>query len=151
MKRHALQQFLPMLVLASIPCLGLAGCARHELPSVLDRTAATGAVKADHAAEKAAIQEALHRQFEAGRQDPGEEQAVEVSQLSLDSGYALVTWEHEKKGGQALLYSRAGAWTVLESKPGWLGFKGIRKEVPGDVAKRLLDEIDPNWPSYETY
>jgi len=151
MKRHALQRFLLVLALVSIPGLWLAGCGRQELPPVLEGAVATSTVRMDHPAEKPAIEQTLHRHFEAGSQVPGAEQAVSVFQIAIDSGYALVTWEHEGKGGQALLHSEAGTWTVLESKAGWLGFKGIRKEAPGDVAKRLLDEIDPNWPSYETY
>ena len=150
MRRHALQPFLPLLVLASIPCLWLAGCARQE-PS----TAVAAAVRiapAERSADKAAIRLALHRHLEAASQGSAEEQNVNLSQVSINADYALVTWEHERKGGQAVLHRQAGAWTVLDYGAGWLGLHRIcQHRVPAAVAKRLLDEIDPNWPSYETY
>jgi len=50
------------------------------------------------------------------------------------------------------LHRQAGAWTVLDYGAAWLGLHRIcQHRVPATVAKRLLDEIDPNWPSYETY
>jgi hypothetical protein len=150
MRRHALQQVLPLLVLASVPCLWLAGCTRQELSPAV--AAAVRTTPAERSADTAAIRLALHRHFEAGDQGSAEEQNVDLSQVSIDSDYALVTWEHEKQGGQAVLHRQAGAWTVLDSEPGWLGLhKVCRHHVSAVVAKRLLDEIDPNWPSYETY
>jgi hypothetical protein len=33
-----------------------------------------------------------------------------------------------------------------------MGLQGLGKEnVPAETAQRLLDEIDSNWPSYETF
>ncbi|MEO8198081.1 MAG: hypothetical protein ABI689_15290 [Thermoanaerobaculia bacterium] len=76
---------------------------------------------------------------------------LEMAQVGVDSGYALVTWAHEKVAGQAVLRKQAGAWEVLECSDGWLGLRGICKEqVPTEVAKRLLDQVDPRWSSYET-
>jgi hypothetical protein len=151
MRRHDLQRFLPALVLVSLSCLWLAGCARQEIPLPVDKPPASAA-RADRAAEEAAIRQALHRYLEATGQGSAEEQNVDLAQVSIDSGYALVTWKHEREGGQAVLQSQAGGWKVLDCGPGWLGLEGVCKDhVPVEVAKRLLDEIDPNWPSYETF
>ncbi len=50
-----------------------------------------------------------------------------------------------------MLRKENGAWQVVECSDGWLGLRGVcRSQVPTDVAQRLLDQIDPQWRSYET-
>lgn len=100
-------------------------------------------------AEAPAIRQALHAYLDHNA--AGRAIDLEVAQVGVDSGYALVTWAHEKEAGQAVLRKVDGAWTVLECSDGWLGLRGIcRQQVPTEVAKRLLDQIDPKWGSYET-
>ena len=44
------------------------------------------------------------------------------------------------------------AWTVLAHDKGWMGIKALSREgVPDEVARRLMDQIDPNWASYEVF
>jgi hypothetical protein len=148
MRRQALQKMFLSLALVILSSLWWAGCTRQGAPP----TAAPQAAALDRSAEQAAIRQNLHQYLEANGQGGGPEKNVELSQVAIDSGYALVTWAHEGRGGQAVLRNEAGTWKVLEYSPGWLGLKGVSKEnVPVEVAKRLLDGIDPNWPSYETY
>ena len=98
-------------------------------------------------AEEAAVRQALHLYVDHGKAAPID---LDVAQIAIDSGYALVTWTHGDQGGQALLRKEGAAWRVLECGPGWLGLRGVCGErVPDEVAKRLLDRIDPNWASYE--
>lgn len=100
-------------------------------------------------AEAPAIREALHAHL--GRNTPGRAIDLEVAQVGVDSGYALVTWAHEKQAGQAVLRKVDGVWTVLECSDGWLGLRGVcAQQVPEPVAQRLLDQVDPKWGSYET-
>jgi hypothetical protein len=137
-----------VLFVVSLSTLGLAGCARQEAPP----TPAASVAPAEQAADKAAIRQVLHGYMEAKGLGSAPEENVRLAQVSIDSGYALVSWTHEGEGGQAVLQQRAGAWQVMECGSGWLGLQGVCKEdVPVEVAKRLLDQIDPNWPAYETY
>lgn len=100
-------------------------------------------------AEAPAIRQALHAYLD--RDAAGREVDLEVAQVGVDSGYALVTWAHEKKAGQAVLRKVEGVWTVLECSDGWLGLRGVcEQQVPQPVAQRLLDQVDPKWGSYET-
>jgi hypothetical protein len=99
--------------------------------------------------EAPAIRQALHAYLDHNA--VGRAIDLEVAQVGVDSGYALVTWAHEKQAGQAVLRKADGVWTVLECSDGWLGLRGIcREQVPAEVAKRLLDQVDPKWGSYET-
>jgi hypothetical protein len=99
--------------------------------------------------EGPAIRQALHEFID--RTPGARPMDLEVAQVGVDSGYALVTWMHEKEAGQALLRKQAGVWIVVECGAGWLGLRGICKEqVPTDVAQRLLQQVDPKWGSYET-
>lgn len=152
MRKHAPQLFLPALVLVSLSCLWLVACDRQEVSPIVDRALGASAAPAGRTAEEAAIGQALHRYLKATGQGSAQEQNVDLAQVSIDSGYALVTWEHGRQGGQAVLQHQAGAWTVLDCGPGWLGIHRMGKDhVPAEVAKRLLDEMDPNWPSYESF
>ena len=100
------------------------------------------------AAEVAAVRQALHRYV--GSTDLEAPVDVELAQVAIDSDYALVSWLHEGEGGQAVLHKAGGVWVVMECGPGWLGLRGVCQEkVPVEVSKRLLDGLDPNWPSYE--
>lgn len=100
-------------------------------------------------AEAPAIRQALHAYLD--RDAAGREVDLEVAQVGIDSGYALVTWAHEKQAGQAVLRKVDGIWTVLECSDGWLGLRGVcEQQVPQPVAQRLLDQVDPKWGSYET-
>jgi hypothetical protein len=82
---------------------------------------------------------------------------VKLEQIALDSVYALATWTRGNTGtgdtgGQALLRWEEGSWKVLINEPGWLGARRLAQEgVPDVVCKSLLDQIDPNWPSYEKF
>ena len=127
-------------VVAVVVALGLSAC---KAPPPVDTTA----VSAE--AEGAAIRQALHDFID---RTPGAKPFdLEVAQVGVDSGYALVTWAHDKEAGQAVLRKHNGAWTVIDCEAGWLGLRGVCKEqVPEDVAQRLLDQIDPKWGSYET-
>ncbi len=127
--------------LAVLLALGLVAC-KAPAPARADNA------PMNPATEKAAIRLVLHDFLE---RTPGAQPVdVEVAQVGVDSGYALVTWTHDKEAGQAVLRKQSGAWTVIESGVGWLGLRGVSAEqVPADVAKRLLDQIDPKWGSYE--
>lgn len=103
------------------------------------------------ALHKAAIQQALLHDTLEGAGEPAPE-PVKLEQIALDSVYALATWTQGEGGGQALLRWEEGSWKVLINEPGWLGLRRLGQEgVPGIVCKSLLDQIDPNWPSYETF
>ncbi|MFY9823322.1 MAG: hypothetical protein WAM82_18210 [Thermoanaerobaculia bacterium] len=142
--------------LGVLVCLGLFGvwfvaCARQEAPPrAAQKAPQASAAPANRAAEEAAIRQALHRYVDQG--DSTGKTGVDLAQISIDSGYALVSWMHGEKGGQAVLRKEGGVWKVKECGPGWLGLRGVCKEqVPVEVAKRLLNDLDPNWPGYETY
>lgn len=140
MRRKTAHAAVAALVLAALAAL--AACARQ--------TPQASTTPLNRAAEESAIRGALHRHVE---RSPGvAPMDLQVAQIGIDSGYALVTWMHEERGGQAVLRKEAGQWQVLECRSGWLGVRGVfRQRVPDDVAKRLLDQVDPNWPSYEPY
>ena len=129
---------------AAIPALLTLSLAACKAPPPPVDTSATSA-----AVEGPAIRQALHEFID---RTPGARPIdLEVAQVGVDSGYALVTWMHEKEAGQALLRKQAGVWIVVECEAGWLGLRGICKEqVPTDVAQRLLQQVDPKWGSYET-
>lgn len=130
-----------------VPFLVLAGCN----PSV--RTADMASPVPPSAVHKAAIQQALLHDTHHGE---GQPEPVELEQIALDSVYALATWTRGstggETGGQALLRWEEGSWKVLINEPGWLGVRRLVQEgVPDVVCKSLLDQIDPNWPSYEAF
>jgi len=123
--------------------LALAGCN----PSV--RTADTA--KPVHPTElyRTAIQQALLQDTYPGAGDP---EPVKLEQIAIDSTYALATWTRGETGGQALLRWEEGSWKVLINEPGWLGLRRLVKEgVPEVTCRSLLEQIDPNWPSYERF
>lgn len=134
-----------------IPLL-LAGCN----PSV--RTADTASPVAPNDLYRAAIQQALLHDMQEGEGNP---EPIKLEQIALDSVYALATWTRGNTGdtgdagdtgGQALLRWEEGSWKVLINEPGWLGLRRLLREgVPEVVCKSLLDQIDPNWPSYEVF
>lgn len=131
-----------LLALCALPALGALSCKAPSPPAV-DRSATSVVTEAP------AIRQALHDYID---RTPGAKPVdLEVAQVGVDSGYALVTWAHAKDAGQAVLRKQNGVWEVIECESGWLGLRGICKEqVPTDVAQRLLDQIDPKWGSYET-
>ena len=126
-----------------VPLLLLAACN----PSV--RTADTAQPVPPSALHRAAIQQALLHDTQEGE---GQPEPVKLEQIALDSIYALATWTRGEAGGQALLRWEEGSWKVLINEPGWLGLRRLSREgVPEVVCKSLLDQIDPNWPSYEVF
>lgn len=142
MRRETAHAAVAALALAALAALGLATCARQTPPM--------STTPIDRAAEATAIRRALHDHVE--RSPDVAPIDLQVAQIGIDSGYALVTWMHGERGGQAVLRKEAGQWQVLECGSGWLGVRGVfRQRIPDDVAKRLLDQVDPNWPSYEPY
>jgi hypothetical protein len=151
MRRNALQLVFTALAVALLAGLWLASGNRQETAGATAETT-VNAARMDRTVETSAIRQALHRYVEEHGQAATPEADVDLAQVSIDADYALVIWTHEGDGGHAVLQQQAGVWNVKESGPGWLGFRGVCKEgVPDVVAKRLLDAIDPNWPSYETF
>ena len=126
--------------------LSLAACN----PSV--RTADMASPVPPSALHKAAIQQAL---LHDTQEDEGQPEPIKLEQIALDSVYALATWTRGNTGdtgGQALLRWEEGSWKVLINEPGWLGLRRLLKEgVPDVVCRSLLEQIDPNWASYETF
>lgn len=140
MRKEAAHAAIAALALAALAALGLAACVRQTPPM--------STTPIEPAAEATAIRRALHNHVE--RSPDVAPIDLQVAQIGIDSGYALVTWMHEERGGQAVLRKEAGQWQVLECGSGWLGVRGMfRQRVPDGVAKRLLDQVDPNWASYE--
>ncbi len=130
-------------ILASLAALCLAGCTQSA------RTADMINPVPPSALHKAAIQQALLHDMYDGNGVP---EPVKLEQIALDSVYALATWTRGETGGQALLRWEEGSWKVLINEPGWLGVRRLVAEgVPDVVCKSLLDQIDPNWPSYEQF
>ncbi|MEA2559797.1 MAG: hypothetical protein QOH06_1301 [Acidobacteriota bacterium] len=130
-------------VLVSLAALGLAGCTQSA------RTADMINPVPPSALHKAAIQQALlHDTYEG----TGVPEPIKLEQIALDSVYALATWTRGETGGQALLRWEEGSWKVLINEPGWLGLRRLSQEgVPDVVCRSLLEQIDPNWASYETF
>jgi hypothetical protein len=145
--KHA--RFLLISVLTLILLLSVAGCARHQQePTALPRAVAS----APAPAEKTAIQQALRIATDDDVQSTTAN--LKLEQLAVDSGYALTSWTRGEAGGQALLRKEEGSWKVVMhgNGNGWLGLRGLgRAGVPAETSRRLLDQIDPNWPSYESF
>ena len=130
-------------VLVSLAFLGFAACTQSA------RTVDMMNPVQPSALHKAAIQQALLHDTHEG---DGQPEPVKLEQIALDSVYALATWTRGETGGQALLRWEEGSWKVLINEPGWLGVRRLVQEgVPDVVCKSLLDQIDPNWPSYEKF
>jgi hypothetical protein len=130
-------------ILISLVFLCLTGCTQSA------RTADMINPVPPSALHKAAIQQALLHDTYDGNGDP---KPIKLEQIALDSVYALATWTRDETGGQALLRWEEGSWKVLINEPGWLGIRRLVQEgVPDVVCKSLLDQIDPNWPSYEQF
>lgn len=144
-RKKALTCSIGILALLSLS----AGCVRREAPkAAAQEPAPVSAAPAERAAEEAAIRYALHQYVDSN--EPSVQPDIDLAQISINSGYALVSWMHGEEGGQAVLRKRDGTWTVLECGQGWLGLRGVcHEKVPVEVAKQLLDELDPNWVSYE--
>jgi len=124
-------------------CLSLAGCTQSV------RTSDTASPVPPSDLYRAAIQQALLQDTYHGKEDP---EPIKLEQIAIDSVYALATWTHGETGGQALLQWEEGSWKVLINEPGWLGLRRLRREgVPEVVCTSLLEQIDPNWPSYERF
>lgn len=134
----------PVLVsLVVLGFLGVAGCTQSA------RTADMINPVPPSALHKAAIQQALLHDTYDGN---GEPEPIKLEQIALDSVYALATWTRGETGGQALLRWEEGSWKVLINEPGWLGVRRLVQEgVPDIVCQSLLDQIDPNWRSYEVF
>lgn len=99
--------------------------------------------------QKSAIQQAL---LHSTSEESNGAAQVELEQLALEANYALTTWTSGEMGGQALLEWDSGSWHVLTQESGWLGVRALGREgVPDVIAKSLLDQLDPNWPSYERF
>lgn len=151
MRKQSLRGSLRILVipLGLMVAAGFAGCAKREPPSAAaSKAPPASAAPADQAAETTAIRRALHHYVDSSDLEVPVD--LELAQVAIDSGYALVSWMHNEKGGQAVLRKEGEYWVVLDCGPGWLGLRGVCEEVPPEVAKTLLDQLDPNWPSYET-
>ena len=130
-------------VLVSLAVLGLAGCTQSA------RTADMINPVPPSALHKAAIQQALLHDTYEGKGVP---EPIKLEQIALDSVYALATWTRGETGGQALLRWEEGSWKVLINEPGWLGLRRLSSAgVPDVVCRSLLEQIDPNWASYETF
>ncbi|MFL6201307.1 MAG: hypothetical protein ACJ76J_19225 [Thermoanaerobaculia bacterium] len=130
-------------------CLALAGCAQSV------RTADTASPVPPSALYRQAIQQALLHDTYKGTGTP---EPVRLEQIAIDSVYALATWTRGGNGsdggsgGQALLRWEEGSWKVLINEPGWLGLRRLSAAgVPDVVCRSLLEQIDPNWASYETF
>jgi hypothetical protein len=138
---------LLLLSLAS----GLGGCSRQESSAEgVPSAAPAGSAAQDTPAEREAIRQALHQQVQATK---GEKAAddLRIVQIGIDSDYALATWLRGNRGGQAVLQRQGGTWKVVSRDRGWYGIQGLREvDVPERVAKQLLDQVDPNWASYES-
>lgn len=121
----------------------LSGCAQRV------QTVAS-APESPNPLQKAAIQQALvHSTAEEARDTAA---PVKLEQVALASDYALTTWSRGDMGGQALLQWESGSWHVLARESGWLGARALGREgVPDQIAKSLLDQLDPNWASYERF
>lgn len=126
-----------------IALLSLAGCTQSP------QTADTLPPEPPNPVQRAAIQQALLQATDDGAGDPA---PVNLEQIALAGEYALATWTRGDAGGQALLRWEDGSWKVLVQEAGWLGLRRlIQLGVPDRIAKSLLDQIDPNWPSYEVF
>jgi hypothetical protein len=127
----------------------LAGCVAQPQDVIRPQTAASAPASATPA-DRAAIERVL---IGATNDDVAVLAAkLSLEQVALDSGYALATWSRGDAAGQALLRRQGDAWTVLAHDQGWMGIRGLSREgVPGPVARRLLDQIDPNWATYEQF
>jgi hypothetical protein len=137
----ALRSLVALAGLTTLLTLSLAAC--KAPPPPVDKTATNPVT------EGPAVRQALHDYLD--RNPSAKPIDLEVAQVGVDSGYALVTWMHDKEAGQAVLRKQNGVWMVVDCEAGWLGLRGVCKEqVPEDVAQRLLDQIDPKWGSYET-
>ncbi|HVG08656.1 MAG TPA: hypothetical protein VNM67_13190 [Thermoanaerobaculia bacterium] len=139
-----------LISLAFLGLLSVAGCTQSA------RTADMINPVPPSALHKAAIQQALlHDTYEG----TGVPEPIKLEQIALDSVYALATWTRgntgntgNNTGGQALLRWEEGSWKVLINEPGWLGVRRlVEAGVPDVVCRSLLDQIDPNWPSYEQF
>lgn len=129
---------IPVILIALI---FLAGCTQRP------HTADTLPPEPPNPVQRAAIQQALLQATYDGAPNPA---PVNLEQIALDADYALATWTRGDTGGQALLRWEDGSWKVLVQEAGWLGLRRLSQlGVPGHVSKSLLDQIDPNWPSYE--
>lgn len=133
--RVGLLAFCALFLLTPLAC-------QPPAPPAVDQTAT------NLTTEGAAIRQALHAYID--RSPSPKPLDLEVAQIGVDSGYALVTWMHEKQAGQAVLRKQQGAWNVVDCGEGWLGLRGVcAEQVPADVARRLLDQVDPKWSNYE--
>lgn len=139
-----------LLIALLLACAALfLGCTRHPQDASRPQTAASVPAVATPG-DKAAIEQVLAG---ATNDDVVAKVAkLKLEQLAMDSGYALATWTRGDAAGQALLRKEDQVWTVLAHDKGWMGIKALsRKGVPDEVARRLMDQIDPNWVSYETF
>lgn len=146
--RNARSLLTPLVLVCT--ALILAGCTSRSEDAVRPQTAVASAPSVATPLDRAAIEQVLAEATD----DDVEEQAAKLmlEQLAVDSGYALTTWARGDSAGQALLRKEGSAWTVLAHDYGWMGVRALGREgVPDDVARRLLDQIDPNWPSYEEF
>ena len=131
----------PRSIFATIFLTLLVGCTQSP------QTADTLPPEPPNPVQRAAIQQALLQATYEGSGNPGK---VTLEQIALAGEYALATWTRGEAGGQALLQWEEGSWKVLSQIGGWMGLRRLTDlGVPGQIAKSLLDQIDPNWPTYE--
>jgi hypothetical protein len=132
-----------LLILVVSVSLLLTGCIAQPQDVTRPQTAASAPAPAD----RAAIEQSLLRVTDG--ELAGQAAKLSLEQIAVDTGWALATWSRGDAAGQALLRREGGAWTVLAHERGWMGVRGLSREgVPDPVARRLLDQIDPNWATY---
>jgi hypothetical protein len=72
----------------------------------------------------------------------------QVTQMAVESNYAMAKWTWGEAGGIAVLSKQQGNWRVLTRRDDWIGLRGfVSLGVPQPVAQKLLDQIVPNWRS----
>jgi hypothetical protein len=153
MKRSVMSAASAVPVLAVVFAFGLGACSRQESAAPAEGTASAAAnpgPAVDSPAEREAVRRAL-RDFTAEKRGKDAAADLRIVQIGIASDYALATWLRGDNGGQAVLQKEGGTWKVLSRDRGWYGIRGLREvDVPEQVAKSLLDQVDPNWVSYES-
>ncbi len=73
-----------------------------------------------------------------------------VNRTVMVDRFALMGWNQGEMGGTILLEKQGQTWKVLSSGGGWIGLQGLTSQgVSQQTAKKILDQYDSNWQSYE--